>query len=208
MIHRYKPPSESEDKKKQARQIYWGTFAGTSLLFLAGLWATLDMDWADLVLSPGLLVLLYALWTLGDSVATWACRFAGVSQQGGKGGIIERDARAALSPYLSEAPTFEIKRGLGASLLVDREGIEFKRDASSKSERKRVLWREVQSCAFVTMRNVMGAHDSATLVLRDAQGRTLLHLSPTEEQMNQLLPAIRFYLRGEETEQTPNGSKI
>ncbi len=195
MIHRYKPPSDSEDKAKQARRIYWCTYAGAGLLFMAGVSAVLDVDW---------FVLLIPVWAFSDAVATWVLRSSSTSQQSCKGGIIERDARAALTPYLSEAPAFEVKSGLslstlGSSTLVSREGIEVK----SVSGRRRVLWRDVQSCAFVVLRNVRGSYSFATIVLRGNEGKTLLHLSPSEEQVDQLLPAIRFYLRGPNPEENP-----
>lgn len=87
---------------------------------------------------------------------------------------------------------------------MNREGIEHK---AALIKLRRVLWRDVESCTFSTSRNAAGSQMPASLVLKGRVGTPLLNISVPEQQAAQLLPAIRFYLRGPESEESSQAGK-
>ncbi len=190
MIHRYEPPSDSEDKTKRAI-IYGSTFIGTYLLFVVG--GAASLRWLGIAPGHGVYALLFVFFVLSQFVADWvACR--GLTSQASRTQeIIQRNAGAALAPFLSEAPVFDVPHLNGALGRVNREGLVYRP--------RRVLWRDVESCTFIKSRDFMGRTCPTSIVLQDREGKTLLSIMPFEHQADLLLPAIRFYLRGEELEQ-------
>jgi hypothetical protein len=132
---------------------------------------------------------------LAQGVATLACRAAGVSQEGLRYEVIERDARAALAPYISPAPEFEVKELWMRQVKVDPGGIEARH---SDGKWKRVEWREVETCTFTALRNAVGNYIAPSLTLQGSEELPLLQSTPATRDVEKLLEAIRFYLRAEE----------
>lgn len=183
--HRTNPP-EPESPSRHTEKIFWWTF-GVTYISLA-----VALGWLGI---PDRFFV-FALWIcamLSKGVANWACRRAGVSQEGSWREIIKRNAHAALAPFLSEAPEFEIKAVWLPQARVDRQGIEARQ---SDGKWKRVAWRDVEACTFVFTRNVVGAFTGGTLTLHHSEAPPL-QVPVTEASAQKLLGAVRFHLRGE-----------
>ena len=189
MEFRYpKSPVEIEGDKKKAKRVYWWTWSSTLLAFIAGgsvLGHVSGQHWMG--------QFNYIQIMLANFAAAHACRIAGVSMESQSTENIERDPRAALAPYLSEAPIFELGRGKSSLTNVDREGI--------CHGKKRLLWRDVETCDVNQKRNAIGTLTTIIKINRlgkDKKKRLLIVTN--EENAARLLPAIRFYLRGGENE--------
>jgi len=190
MIHKHKP--EAEDAKRRAKWIYWTSYSATFLPLLA-LWL------GHAAPGGGGFFFFCLAAMLAGQIATWAVRRAGVSQEGLRSETIERDPRAALVPFLGKPPEFKSGEFWARGTRVDREGIEARDMMGGK--RKRVLWRDVESCTFAAPLNAAGDYSHAGFVLQGSDKLPLLVMSSTQRDADKLLPAIRFYLRGEEPEQ-------
>ena len=190
MIHRFKP--ETQDKKKRARQIYWATWAAVSAGFLLG--GPLLAFWLGHQTPGWYFSIGYLYIMLANAAAAVACRLARVSQEGETHEVIERDARAALVPFLGAPPEFDVKVMLWRQATVDREGIEA---THTDGKWRRVLWRDVESCTFSGERNALGHYTSATLTLQGSEELPLLQGATASHDADKILAAIRFYLRGE-----------
>ena len=195
MTHEFKPSQNlSRDRERRARRIYYTTWASVFGGFMLG--------GPMLALTPGQPLpgwyfgFAYLFMGLASQAATWACRRAGVSLESSPSQKIQRDPRAALVPFLSQAPEFELGHNLMQRARVDREGIE-------SSRRHRVLWRDVVSCTSTSPRNAMGNALPVEITLHAHDGKALLHLAVSEEDAQRLLPAIGFYLCGEDSSVGP-----
>jgi hypothetical protein len=134
---------------------------------------------------------------IAGGLATRACRLAGVSQEAQVREVIERGPGAALAPHLREAPHFKIKEMKWVRARVDSEGIE---GSHAARQWRRVLWRDIETCVFTARRDAVGRYKNTIFSLQDSDGTLLLHFSPPEHSTDEILAAIRFYLRAESTD--------
>ena len=192
----YSTRPDSEQAKKSAKRIYWAAWIGAAALLFVAPFFVLPPDW---LFGWYFLFCNFLFGPITEGLAEGACRLAGVSQEGETHELIERDARAALVPFLSEAPEFEIKK-LWHRLRVDREGISAKH---TDGKWKRVLWRDVEMCTLKRTLNVMGDCTSTTFTLQASHELPLLQFSSYPGDADRLLSAIRFYLRGEDSPPRP-----
>lgn len=194
MIHEHKP--ETENDRQHAKRIYWVAWIAAAALLFVLPFFVLPSAW---LLNWLLVFSGFLFWSI-EWIAGKACQAAGVSQEGRTHGIIRRDARAALVPFLGVPPEFKIRSSFELGARVDRDGIEA-RDVSGR--RKRVAWREVEACTFCGIRDAKGDYKTTVFMLQGSQELPLLQFMPTAAQAEKLLAATRFYLRGESEESNP-----
>ena len=197
MSFSYSTRPDSEQAKKSARRIYWAAWIGAASLLFVGPFFVLPPDW---LFGWYFLFCNFFFGPITEWLAEGACRLAGVSQEGETHEVIERDARAALVPFLGAPPEFDVKVMLWRQATVDREGIE---TTHTDGKWRRVLWRDVETCTFSGERNALGHYTSATLTLQGSHELPLLQLSSYPGDADRLLSAIHFYLRGEDSPPKP-----
>lgn len=191
MMIRHSPPHDPEKSARLAKWIYNTVYSSV----LIGFWGVLPFGFLLPHHSlPEWYFMMAITWLEGIArgAATLACRLAGVSQEGRASESIMRSEGAALAPFLSQAPSFTVGSGPWQRVSVDREGI--------RKGKKRVLWRDVASCGAISVHNAAGRALPIDIGLQGHDGKMLLHLSASQADATEILPAVRFYLRGEQAE--------
>jgi hypothetical protein len=191
--YRDKPKETKKTSERAAKWVYWTTFLGASLVLWGLPFLVLPMElaigWFFLFQISGVY--------FADFFARSACEFAGISQAESRQETIERSAGAALAPFLSEAPEFDLGRAQKPRTRVDRDSIS---GYSSGSKWMRIEWRDVGSCVVATRRDVFGNPSYCHIRLEGHQKfHTIFQAQLSHADAEKLLPAIRFYLRGEES---------
>ncbi len=199
-------PTDPEKAKQWISRIYWTVVVSTLLLpllllELARLWLRLPV--ISSISSLGCTILGYS----ASSFAAHICRRMGISRKSEHRETIRRDPGAVAATSPGEFPVLSVGR-------PDKRGDPCARINGEGMERRRwrggplfVAWHDVEWCTCDTSRDVAGYQNPAWLKLWDRDKKVLLQLRVNDKQAASVLPAIRFYLCGEDLDPAPNSSE-